>query len=72
VLVENAGFGARSAAPVARKVLDYFLLGKRVDKPTEPAPQPRKLSDKPEEPAPPLDEPAGEPAEPAAAPEEND
>ncbi|HEV2009351.1 MAG TPA: penicillin-binding protein 2 [Burkholderiales bacterium] len=29
VLVENAGFGARSAAPIARKVLDYYLLGKR-------------------------------------------
>jgi penicillin-binding protein 2 len=28
VVVENAGFGARSAAPVARKVLDYYLLGK--------------------------------------------
>jgi penicillin-binding protein 2 len=28
VVVENAGFGARSAAPVARKVIDYHLLGK--------------------------------------------
>lgn len=28
VIVENAGFGARAAAPVARKVLDYYLLGK--------------------------------------------
>jgi penicillin-binding protein 2 len=28
VVVENAGFGARAAAPVARKVLDYYLLGK--------------------------------------------
>lgn len=28
VLVENAGFGARAAAPVARKVLDFYLLGK--------------------------------------------
>jgi penicillin-binding protein 2 len=28
VIVENAGFGARTAAPVARKVLDYYLLGK--------------------------------------------
>jgi penicillin-binding protein 2 len=27
VLVENGGFGAQSAAPVARKVFDYFLLG---------------------------------------------
>ena len=38
VLVENAGFGARVAAPIARKALDYYLLGKRVDKPALPAP----------------------------------
>jgi len=28
IIVENGGFGARAAAPVARTVLDYFLLGK--------------------------------------------
>ncbi|MQY51831.1 penicillin-binding protein 2 [Rhodocyclus tenuis] len=28
VLVENGGFGAQSAAPIARLVLDYYLLGK--------------------------------------------
>jgi penicillin-binding protein 2 len=28
VVVENGGFGARTAAPIARTVLDYFLLGK--------------------------------------------
>ncbi|HXU93593.1 MAG TPA: penicillin-binding protein 2 [Gallionella sp.] len=28
VLVENGGFGAATAAPIARKVLDYYLLGK--------------------------------------------
>ena len=33
VVVENAGFGARAAAPIARQVLDYYLLGKRADKP---------------------------------------
>jgi penicillin-binding protein 2 len=27
VIVENAGFGASSAAPIARRVLDYWLLG---------------------------------------------
>jgi penicillin-binding protein 2 len=27
VLVENAGFGATNAAPIARKVLDAYLLG---------------------------------------------
>jgi penicillin-binding protein 2 len=34
VLVENGGFGAKSAAPIARQVLDYHLLGKL---PKEPA-----------------------------------
>jgi penicillin-binding protein 2 len=34
VLVENGGFGARAAAPIARQVLDYYLLGKV---PAEPA-----------------------------------
>jgi penicillin-binding protein 2 len=33
VVVENAGFGARAAAPIARQVLDYYLLGKRADQP---------------------------------------
>ncbi len=28
VIVENSGFGARYAAPIARQVLDYYLLGK--------------------------------------------
>ena len=28
LIVENAGFGARAAAPIARKVFDYWLLGK--------------------------------------------
>jgi penicillin-binding protein 2 len=31
VLVENGGFGAQAAAPVARKVMDYFLLGTAPD-----------------------------------------
>jgi len=35
VLVENGGFGAQAAAPIARQVLDYYLLGKR---PNAPAP----------------------------------
>jgi len=33
VVVENAGFGATAAAPIARQVLDYYLLGKTADKP---------------------------------------
>jgi penicillin-binding protein 2 len=28
VLVENGGHGGTTAAPIARKVLDYYLLGK--------------------------------------------
>jgi penicillin-binding protein 2 len=28
IIVENGGFGARAAAPIARKVFDYWLLGK--------------------------------------------
>jgi penicillin-binding protein 2 len=35
VLVENGGFGAQAAAPIARKVFDYFLTGAR---PGGPAP----------------------------------
>jgi penicillin-binding protein 2 len=32
VIVENGGFGAAAAAPIARKVFDYYLLGKRAAK----------------------------------------
>jgi penicillin-binding protein 2 len=35
ILVENAGFGARAAAPIARQVFDYYLLGKRPDAPAD-------------------------------------
>ncbi len=38
VVVENGGFGARAAAPIARTVLDYFLLGKLPAAPRKPAP----------------------------------
>jgi penicillin-binding protein 2 len=39
MVVENGGFGATSAAPIARKALDFYLLGKRPaekDKPAAP------------------------------------
>jgi penicillin-binding protein 2 len=39
VVVENGGFGARAAAPIARTVLDYFLLGKLPKVPKEAAPE---------------------------------
>ncbi len=38
VLVENAGFGATNAAPIARKVLDAYLLGPDAAAPSKPAP----------------------------------
>jgi penicillin-binding protein 2 len=38
VLVENGGFGAQAAAPVARKVLDYAIAGEARGGPAAPAP----------------------------------
>ena len=31
VMVENGGFGATTAAPIAKAVLDFYLLGKKPD-----------------------------------------
>ncbi|WP_017877628.1 penicillin-binding protein 2 [Janthinobacterium sp. CG3] len=31
IVVENGGFGATTAVPIARKALDFYLLGKRSD-----------------------------------------
>jgi penicillin-binding protein 2 len=45
-LVENGGFGARAAAPIARTVLDYFLLGKL---PAVPKTPPPVVPDEPDE-----------------------
>jgi penicillin-binding protein 2 len=39
VVVENGGFGARAAAPIARSVLDYFLLGKLPAAASKPVPE---------------------------------
>jgi len=38
LIVENGGFGARAAAPIARKVFDYVLLGKLPKDTPEPFP----------------------------------
>jgi penicillin-binding protein 2 len=38
IVVENGGFGAESAAPIVRKALDYYLLGKRPDEPKDKPP----------------------------------
>ena len=35
VIVENGGFGARAAAPIARQVFDYWLLGKEPARPAK-------------------------------------
>ena len=37
ILVENGGHGGSAAAPVARKMMDYWLLGKMPDAPAEVA-----------------------------------
>jgi penicillin-binding protein 2 len=62
VLVENAGFGAGNAAPVARKVIDAYLLGPDGNvKPSmlpgaNPQPPPAKPAKPAEPPAPILDQ----------------
>ena len=48
VLVENGGFGAAAAAPIARKLADFYLLGKRPDAPPETPAKPGAKPTKPE------------------------
>ena len=45
VLVENGGFGAQAAAPIARAVLDYYLLGQKTHAPVAPGSGPREPDD---------------------------
>lgn len=47
IIVENGGFGSEAAAPIVRKALDYYLLGKRPqDKDSkEHVPVPKSQSD---------------------------
>ena len=57
VVVENAGFGAAAAAPIARRVFDYLLLGQypseedialaRQGKAAAPVGAPRRAADVP-------------------------
>ena len=52
LIVENGGFGSQSAAPIARSVFDYYLLGK-ISEPVSvaapPAPAPSTEPDNPPE-----------------------
>ena len=55
LIVENAGFGAKYAAPIARKALDYYLLGKRPaskDDAKALAPEPEEVAPEPVAPPP--------------------
>ena len=36
MLVENGGFGAAAAAPIARRAIDYYLLGQLPVDPKRP------------------------------------
>ena len=45
VLVENGGFGAQAAAPIARQVFDYYLTGKVTTAPAPTAPAPAAADD---------------------------
>jgi penicillin-binding protein 2 len=45
VLVENGGFGAAAAAPIARAVFDYYLLGQKTPVPVVPGSAPREPED---------------------------
>nr|WP_282099885.1 penicillin-binding protein 2 [Thauera aromatica] len=58
VLVENGGFGAQSAAPIARQVLDYYLLERRAAAPAEEDTESGEA----------VEDEAAAPAPPAAAP----
>jgi penicillin-binding protein 2 len=45
VIVENGGFGAQAAAPIARKVFDYVLLGKLPKDTAQPFPAKPEFDD---------------------------
>lgn len=48
VLVENGGFGAQSAAPIARQVMDYYLLHQRAGAPAAEDVDADESSDEPD------------------------
>lgn len=51
LIVENAGFGASAAAPIARKAMDYFFLGKKSvsEVSTRGVPEPDDYPEEPDE-----------------------
>lgn len=51
LIVENAGFGASAAAPIARKAMDYFFLGKKPvsEVSTRSVPEPDDYPEEPDE-----------------------
>ncbi len=48
IVIENGGFGARAAAPVARTVLDYFMLGKVPPGMDQPTPEDEAINEEEE------------------------
>jgi penicillin-binding protein 2 len=48
IIIENGGFGARAAAPVARTVLDYFMLGKVPPGMDQPTPEDESIDEEEE------------------------
>jgi penicillin-binding protein 2 len=48
IIIENGGFGARAAAPVARTVLDYFMLGKVPAGMDQPTPEDEAINEEEE------------------------
>ena len=67
LIVENVGFGASFAAPIARKALDYYLLGKR-PAPPKPKDGTPAAPAKPAAPTAPAVQPAAPIVQAAAAP----
>jgi penicillin-binding protein 2 len=60
IIVENAGFGAAAAAPIARLAIDYYLTGKRPDEPPPAKPKVKETvpATEPQTPPPPRPTPA--------------
>lgn len=45
LIVENGGFGAEAAAPIARKVFDYWLAGRKLPSATDPGTPVKRAAD---------------------------